>query len=147
MNREIKFRGKMIPENEWIYGTLLRIPHPPVCMGKEESDKYYIQFADPRYMPDWNMPYKMVQGEVKTETIGQYTGLKDKNGKEIYEGDIVIDREDEVIGDIVWNKEEASFYFSILYENGTYEEEKLNDWVDVLEVIGNITDNPELLKD
>lgn len=73
-------------------------------------------------------------------------GLHDKNEKEIYEGDIVIDREDEVIGYIVWNKEEASFYFSILYENGTYEEEKLNDWVDVLEIIGNITDNPELLK-
>ena len=145
MNREIKFRGKMIPENEWIFGTILRIPAPPVCFGKSETDKYYIQFPDPRYMPDWNMPYKMVQGEVNPETIGQYTGLHDKNGKEIYEGDIVVDKEDEVMGEITWNEEEASFYFSILYENGTYEEEKLNDWASVLEVIGNITDNPELL--
>lgn len=145
MNREIKFRGKMIPENEWIFGTILRIPAPPVCFGKSETDKYYIQFPDPRYMPDWNMPYKMVQGEVNPETIGQYTGLHDKNGKEIYEGDIVVDKEDEVMGEITWNEEEASFYFSILYENGTYEEEKLNDWASVLEVIGNITDNPKLL--
>lgn len=53
MNRVIKFRGKMIPENEWIFRTI----------------KYYIQFPDPRYMPDWNMPYKMVQGEVNSDTI------------------------------------------------------------------------------
>lgn len=72
-----KFRGKMIPENEWIYGTLLRIPAPPYCWGENPpKDKYYIQFADPRYMPDWGMPYKMVQGEVNPETIGQYTRTK-----------------------------------------------------------------------
>ena len=60
-------------------------------------------------------------------------------------GDIVVDKEDETIGRIIWNKEEASFYFDILYENGTYDEEKLNDWVSELEVIGNVYDNKELL--
>lgn len=83
--RDIKFRGKMVPENEWIFGTILRIPAPPVCFGKSESDKYYIQFPDPRYIPDWNMPYRMVQGEVNPDTIGQYVGLHDKNWQEIYE--------------------------------------------------------------
>lgn len=74
--RDMKFRGKMIPEQEWIYGTLLRIPAPPVCFGKSEEDKYYIQFPDPNYMPDWNMPYRMVQGQIDNNTIGQFTRTK-----------------------------------------------------------------------
>lgn len=139
--RKIKFRGKMIPENEWIYGTLLRIPHPPVCMGKEESDKYYIQFADPRYMPDWNMPYRMVQGEVKAETVGQYTGLKDKNGKEIYEGDILKDKWDTIY---VVKYKNSGFY--IYRNNGRNGYSKIASWNGEKEVIGNITDNPELLE-
>lgn len=134
-----------MPENEWIYGTLLRIPHPPVCIGKEENDKYYIQFTDPRYMPDWNMPYKMVQGEVKEETIGQYTGLKDKNGTEIYEGDIVGDSSIKWV--VKWCKHRMGFSLYPTTEQ-IYDEmpinvtEKLN-----FEVIGNIYDNPDLLEE
>lgn len=147
--RDIKFRGKMILENEWIYGTLLRIPHPPVCIGKEESDKYYIQFADPRYMPDWNMPYKMVQGEIKAETIGQYTGLKDKNGKEIYEGDVVRLKFQKNSLDIFAKVEYSTTYVQYIV-TGTktilYENEPLSDYEEI-EVIGNIYDNPNLLKE
>lgn len=139
MNREIKFRGKMIPENEWIFGTILRIPAPPVCFGKSETDKYYIQFPDPRYMPDWNMPYKMVQGEVNPETIGQYTGLHDKNGKEIYEGDILKGTfygfpmpEYDYVFQIYWDEKEKGFMASYFEPSEC-------------EVIGNIYDNPELL--
>ena len=125
--REIEFRGKLKRTGKWAYGNLNINKAGTVIITPDETPLG-------------------TYGEVDPETIGEYTGLKDKNGVKIYEGEIVIDREDGVIGDIVWNKEEASFYFSILYENGTYEEEKLNDWVDVLEVIGNIYDNPELLE-
>ncbi|MFR3919857.1 MAG: YopX family protein [Clostridia bacterium] len=142
MNREIKFRGKMIPENEWIFGTILRIPAPPVCFGKSETDKYYIQFPDPRYMPDWNMPYKMVQGEVNPDTIGQYTGLHDKNGKEIYEGDIVkIKYRDEDIGKVIY--EHNGFSIDVTNMNKNYG--RVSFVNNFMEVIGNIYDNPELL--
>lgn len=149
MNREIKFRGKMIPENEWIFGTILRIPAPPVCFGKSETDKYYIQFPDPRYMPDWNMSYKMVQGEVNPNTIGQYAGIDDKNGKEIYEGDMVsfnlkTDAKGcpNIIGYIEYQTTFSSFrIMSIL---GSF---ALDYNIKEIEVIGNIYDNPELLKE
>lgn len=144
MNREIKFRGKMIPENEWIFGTILRIPAPPVCFGKSETDKYYIQFPDPRYMPDWNMPYKMVQGEVNTDTIGQYAGLHDKNGKEIYEGDIVKYRDSrgQHIEKVIFDK--GCFYAGMHWGSSTRVAPKLIN-TRITEVIGNIYDNPELL--
>ena len=140
MNREIKFRGKMIPENEWIFGTILKIPAPPVCFGKSETDKYYIQFPDPRYIPDWNMPYKMVQGEVNPDTIGQYTRLHDKNGKEIYEGDIVrIFKGDICVVEYNYN----GFGLKAIDESKNY---GYVDFIDYrIEVIGNIYDNPELL--
>lgn len=160
MNREIKFRGKMIPENEWIFGTILRIPAPPVCFGKSETDKYYIQFPDPRYMPDWNMPYKMVQGEVNPETIGQYTGLHDKNGKEIYEGDIIefsydvfTGNFDTKVGRGIIEFIDGAFYIKPFEIEGKKIKDIDNEeWfliytvnIDTLKVIGNIYDNPELL--
>ena len=138
MNREIKFRGKMVPEQVWIYGTLLRIPAPLVCLGKKEEDKYYIQFADPNYIPDWNMPYRMVQGQVDNNTIGQFTGLHDKNGKEIYEGDIV--KYENMTGKIMFLN--GSFIMSNFEETEEWELGVINEEI---EVIGNIYENSELL--
>ena len=161
MNREIKFRGKMIPENEWIFGTILRIPAPPVCFGKSESDKYYIQFPDPRYTPDWNMPYRMVQGEVNPDTIGQYTGLHDKNGKEIYEGDIIEFSYDEFTGNFDTKVAKGTIEFTsgaFFIKTFEIEGRKVKDtdneeWfllytvnTDTLKVIGNVHENLESLE-
>ena len=153
--REIKFRGKEIESGKWVYGGLFKEPAPPQCFEKTLKDKYWIVYPDPRYMPDWNLPYKMVRTDVEKDTIGQYTGLKDKNGKEIYDGDIIhINNNllDEFNYLIVWNEEYLRYYlFSIdkksINRLGGILEAHLGSMKDKIEIIGNKWDNPELLKE
>ena len=118
MNREIKFRGKSLNTNCWVYGDLRQ---------DKIRGKAYIEY------------------EVDPDTVGQYTGLKDKNGKEIYEGDII---ESKRYGHIVmYDKNLAGFCSA----NVKYPEDLcgLNQqWINECGkvVIGNVTDNPELMK-
>ena len=151
--REIKFRGKRYGDGAWVYGSLYQ--------GIKEGEKYSIILNDSGYhlapSDDRSLAIAFAENEVNvviTDTVGQFTGLHDKNGKEIYEGDIVKwiltmpefgvnggyeEYDTEEIGEITWDA--GALYLGEYCASGfAYESE------DYAEIIGNIHDNPELLK-
>jgi len=84
---EIKFRAKRKDNGEWVYGFFFEKPQPLQCIlsenDKPQKRECYILFPG---FADWNMPRQLYQVEVIPETVSRYTGLKDINGKEVYEG-------------------------------------------------------------
>ena len=138
MNREIRFRGKRCSDGKWVYGFYIESkyswkghkPHKSWIVSNAISNGGFFNILG-RYA-------------VKDNTVGQFTGLYDKNGKEIYEGDIVKCNE---------------FVYSVMFNDKRFASFGLRRKADVFmhyfgeamesqqcEVIGNIHDNPELLK-
>ena len=131
--REIKFRGVSMIDGTWVYGGLQTKRY----LSPESGVFKTIYSVETINELDWTSVNRIVL--VFEETLGQYTGLKDKNGKEIYEGDIVKNALGD-IGKIIYIDKYSAFIVKG-WENGY----KL--WFeDNIEVIGNIYDNPELLK-
>ena len=124
MQREISYRGQRVDTKEWVYGYLFGI-----------WEKRYILWGTTNDIPN------MI--EVIPETVGQSTGLYDKNGKEIYEGDIL---------GCFGYKAIVKFGFHTAY-NGWYAEIEegmiceLNQTFEMAEVIGNIYENPDYLNE
>ncbi len=131
VNREILFRGKRVDNGAWETGSFVGIR-----MGCSDERTY---IADK--MTGYNTP-------VIPETVGQYTGLTDKNGNKIFEGDIIEAHFDELFPDlattliVVWS--DYGWFGRDMEGNVDSLEQK---WVsDFFEIIGNIHDNPDLLE-
>lgn len=128
MNDRYLFRGKTEMSKRWVFGDLLQFSIGDMCICENRND-----FEKDKY-------------GVVPETVGQYTGLKDKNGKRIFEGDIVNDEQSGYNYYIKWFPEYACF--ALANKNGhiEFDCDELEIFLNDLVVIGNIHDNPELLK-
>ena len=142
--REILFRGKRADNGEWVEGGACQSPILTLIRMFCVHNDYYVESGEALVIP---------------ETVGQYTGLTDKNGKRIFEGDIVhltdIRNNNEWKAVVVFGNPYAqySWGWNFLYIG---KKPQINTdillWVEMedlqvyCEIIGNIHDNPELLK-
>lgn len=133
--RESLFRGKRVDNGDWTYGYLF------VCW-----DRCYILWGMSGDNP--------IKEEVVPETIGEYTGLKDQNGKKIFEGDIVRYRHEfwqcPMQSVVEYCVDKWNYPAFDLKDNDYYEANGLqlaHEMEIEFEVIGTIHDNPELLED
>lgn len=136
MNREILFRGKRVDNGKWIYDNI-------VFTRSGRAFKLEGSFFTGE-THEGNFERGEIYGtEVIPKTVGRYTGLTDKNGRKIFEGDVVKNVENGKIGRASYLPEHCGFMIYCKSDNCYY-------WLfdndfKKIEVIGNIHDNPELL--
>lgn len=124
--RKIKFRGKTKKSDKWLYGNLV----------SDVRGEFAI-------VPPFEMSFQycICDYNVNKKTIGQYTGLKDKYGREIYEGDILYYRDAKIKTPVTYRN--GGFYFS--HYGGTTFSAIADHEINKYTVVGNIYDNKELL--
>lgn len=141
--REIKFRGKRIDNGEWVYGYYF--------IEERDIEDGIIWRDIPQIQQRYGDHFQYF--DVDLATVGQFTGLRDKHGKEIYEGDILSiecysyeEPEDEVLGNVTI----TVFGNALIVTGDSGETECLylsdlrGSYTTIYEVIGNIYENPEL---
>ncbi|WP_407310562.1 YopX family protein [Desulfosporosinus sp. SB140] len=129
MNREILFRGKRVDNGELVYGYYIRYEHMGIV-------KHII-------VVNWAQVYANSH-KVIPATVGQFTGLRDKNGKEIYEGDILIsDTYPDNILKVEYRDSSFGAYPILKGNSGVVNLHVLA--LNTYEVIGNVHENPEIL--
>lgn len=142
MDREILFRGQhrrkgekvkldgTPVESKWVYGG--------ICQFNE--DRSIIYQTEPEFQ----------KYSVYTDTVGQYTGLKDKNGRKIFEGDIVrrFNRNGQEIMSYVveWYSDCSMFVLDCIDFDMEFDTDFTVFYGDEFEIVGNIHDNPELVR-
>lgn len=164
MEREILFRGKGKNSGKWIYGYYAKLDDTSYCIKEDydrhpDNTKHYIVMD---CMTDWGLPNDHRLYEVDPATVAQYTGIRDKDGTMIYEGDILAidaypytyDGEQNYFAEVVCFEDMPGFglytfknpasdvrgisagdtNYMLKYQSFTWK------------VIGNIHDNPELME-
>ena len=146
--REIKFRAKGLIDDIWHYGSYVYTDdnkNNPFASEPVKEKHHIIQY----YPGDWNLGgWEAI--EINPNTLGQFTSLKDKNGKEIYEGDIIAFSWRSSDGVDITDLLEVRFIrgvFAFLWDGDIDHEANIvsptHEWANV---IGNIHDNPDLIK-
>ena len=141
--REILFRGKRTDNGEWVEGAFC----PKDC------DMPFGPMVDKPSIIKLDDPCSGFWFEVDPNTVGQFTGLMDKNGKRIFEGDVVAqswydfdEPADDSFGEVVFSVSDCSFSVLDLNKNEIMSMGHGCAYHYEVEIIGNIHDNPELLE-
>lgn len=135
--REILFRGRSLKRDEWFYGDFQ-------YHNGMNPHKGYIQHRIPHPVKELNPTCHLYPVDV--ETIGQFTGLLDKNGKKIFEGDILKCAHCGEIRSAIFDERMAAFEFNSKDPVDNPDGSCLCADHDAYKIIGNIYDNPELLE-